>query len=98
MKNLTGKPSDGDLKEGLCTPPAVAHRHRDVWVMDGSLPDDDLNPDLLRRDAYSQYVFLGRIPVAGCTRHEARTIARTKFHPEARVFATARYFVAYRVL
>ena len=79
--------------------PAIAHRRRDVFRMDGSSAENLEDLGYISPNAYNQYVFLGRIPAPEFqTRHEARTAAREKFHPEARVFRTARYYIAYRVL
>ena len=62
---------------------------------------DALDPDrlLVPQLAYTDYRFLGRIPTTDTlTRSEARAIARERFHPDARVFRTARFYVAYRIL
>ena len=73
--------------------PAVAYRPQPVWDMD----TDDYEP--LPDCTYSEYRFLGRIPEAqAADRHAAQRLARKQFHPDAKVFKVARYYVAYRIL
>lgn len=84
---------DIDLHEHAQSCPTIAHRPKPVWDMS----NDDCEP--LEDYNYRQYKFLGRIPNdPETTRNKALAIARKKFHSQAKVFNTARYYVAYLVI
>ncbi len=83
-KNL-GAPSTGILA------PSLAYGHTDVYHQGHNtapLPDVE----------YGEYKFLGTIPVwEGDHTYEAREMAQAKFGPEAKVFRTARFWIAYTI-
>jgi hypothetical protein len=91
------KPAD---EEPLCMAPAIAYGH--VHVHDMGRGDDhfgsDAEPLLAEIVDYRQYVFLGRLPIGLYTETaEAKAAARAKYGPDAKAFATARYWVCYRI-
>ena len=78
--------------------PSLAHGAPEAWNMDM----DQYEPQQDNSAAYQSYQFLGRINPGSVedprTGYQAQLIARAKFHPEAKVFRTARWYVAYRIL
>ena len=92
---IPGTPDLSLNDDSICAAPSVAYRAPDVWHMglDAYEPlEDDERP-------YKTYQFLGRIAADGeLDSSGARKLARAKYHPEAKVFKTPRWFVCYRVL
>lgn len=82
----------GNLGAPTVQAPELAYRRPDVY-QDGlaTAPRNDEMP-------YKDYVFLGRIPVNENEGTQAATaIAKAKYGPKAKVFQTARYWIAYEI-
>ncbi len=71
-----------------CTAPAVAYMEAQYHTTEGPL-----GPTM-----YDAYRFLGRIARTGCNDiRDAKAEAVAKYGDRARVFTTARYYIAYRI-